>query len=95
MQFSSTTTGVFSKLAIALLSLGAVRELLAQGTLLADAQLLFGTAAAGWQIELTSLQLLPLAAYAPGAFLVAGLMFALVNAMLSGKTQNTDTDTPA
>jgi electron transport complex protein RnfE len=80
--------------AIALLALGAVRELLAQGTLLADAHLLFGPAASSWQIELTAVALLPLAAYAPGAFLVAGLMFALVNAMLGVRdTTKTQTDT--
>jgi len=78
--------------AIALLLLGAMRELLAQGTLLADAHLLFGPAAGSWQINLTSVQALPLAAYAPGAFLVAGLMFALTNAML-GKRETTTTQT--
>ena len=71
--------------AIALLSLGAVRELLSQGTLLADAELLFGATASGWQISIIEVQVLPLAAYAPGAFLVAGLMFALANAMLKSR----------
>ena len=82
--------------AIALILLGAVRELLSQGTLLTDAHLLFGTQAAAWQIGLTDIQLLPLAGYAPGAFLVAGLMFALTNAMLGrrkGATTNTHTET--
>lgn len=66
--------------AIALLMLGAVRELLANGTLLADAHLLFGPAALTWQIDYSAAKLLPLAAYPPGAFLVAGLLYALFNA---------------
>ena len=75
--------------AIALLLLGSVREVLAFGTLLADAELLFGTTASGWQINLGDTQLLPLAAYAPGALLIAGLMFAAANAML-GKARHTE-----
>lgn len=78
--------------AIALLLLGAVRELLAHGTLLADAHLLFGPAASGWPLELSPVAVLPLAAYAPGAFVVAGLMFAFVKAML-GRANITPNDT--
>jgi electron transport complex protein RnfE len=69
--------------AVALILLGAVRELLSHGTLLAQAHLLFGPQAINWQVQVADMQPLPLAGYAPGAFLVAGLMFALANAMLS------------
>jgi len=66
--------------AAALLLLGAVRELLAGGTLLADAHLLFGPEAVDWQLNVSAAKLLPLAASPPGAFLIAGLLFALFNA---------------
>ena len=69
--------GTGAGFAIALLTLGAVREVLGQGTLMADMDLLFGPAAAALTITLfpppLALALLP-----PGAFIVAGLMFALV-----------------
>lgn len=68
--------------ALALVGLGMARETLAFGTLLRDADLLFGPSAAAWQITFgVGGGPLPLAAYAPGAFLVAGLLFALVNAL--------------
>ncbi len=75
--------------ALALVTLGAVREALAYGTLLADAHLLFGDHAQAWQIEVLPSGVLPLAAYAPGAFLVAGLLFALGN-MLLRRSPSTD-----
>ena len=81
--------------AIALILLGAARELLGHGTLLAQAHLLFGPQAIDWQLQLADIQPLPLAGYAPGAFLVAGLMFALANAMLSKRhrsQQQTETN---
>lgn len=68
--------------ALALVILGIVREALAHGTILRDAELLFGASASSWQINLASSGPLPLAGYAPGAFLVAGLLFALVNACI-------------
>ncbi len=64
--------------ALALITLGTVREMLAYGTLLRDAEQLFGAAAAGWQVS-TGFEALPLAALAPGAFIVAGLLLALGN----------------
>ena len=87
-------SGTAAGFAIALLALGVVRELLAYGTLLADAELLFGPSAAAWQLELSGVTLLPLAAYAPGAFIVAGLMFAAVNAMRrTGPVETSVTET--
>ena len=62
--------------AIALILLGAVREVLGQGTLFADMELLLGEAATHWQISLR-VSALPLAVYAPGAFIIAGLLIAL------------------
>ncbi len=62
--------------AIALIVLGSVRELLAFGSLLRDAPLLFGEQAAGWVMHQGEITLLPLAALPPGAFVVAGLLLA-------------------
>ena len=62
---------------LVLLALGSVRELLGTGMLLSNMQLLFGTQAASWQIEVFPhypgflLAILP-----PGAFLVLGLLIA-------------------
>ncbi len=67
---------------LALVSLGAAREILAQGTLLSDMDLLFGARAANWQIHVSPFDShLLLAALPPGAFLVAGLLLALKNAL--------------
>jgi electron transport complex protein RnfE len=65
---------------LVLVVLGAVRELLGQGTLFAGATLLFGAGAQNWTISLSSgypgflLALLP-----PGAFLALGLLVAAKN----------------
>lgn len=67
---------------LALLILGAIREALGMGTLLSQADLLFGESARHWQINLFEdysgmlLALLP-----PGAFITLGLMIALKNAI--------------
>ncbi|MEM7078449.1 MAG: electron transport complex subunit RsxE [Pseudomonadota bacterium] len=63
--------------ALALLLMGAVREILGSGTLLADAQLLFGSRAATWTVHIGESGVAPLARYAPGAFIVGGLLVAL------------------
>lgn len=67
--------------AIALLALGGARELLGQGTLLANAHLMFGEAARDWTLEVFPdwdflLMILP-----PGAFIGLGLLIALKNAL--------------
>ena len=67
--------------AIALLTLGAVREILGQGTLMADMDMLFGPAAAKMHIDVFSTPPLSLALLPPGAFLIAGLLFALVQGL--------------
>ena len=67
--------------AIALLILGGVREILGYGTLLREMDLLFGPAASSWVIDLTNTALLPLALFPPGAFLLAGLLFAFVQGL--------------
>ena len=65
-----------------LVCLGAVRELLGQGTLLVDMQLLFGPAAANWTLQPFGdgysflIAILP-----PGAFLVMGFLMAIKNAI--------------
>ena len=65
-----------------LICLGAARELIGSGSVLADAHLLFGDAARHWALHLINeehtvlLALLP-----PGAFLLLGLMLAAKNAI--------------
>ena len=65
---------------IALLLLGAIRELLGQGTLFVDMNLLFGTGAADWVLKPFGdnysflVAILP-----PGAFLVMGMLMAIKN----------------
>lgn len=64
----------------ALVALGAMREIIGQGTLLANAHLMFGEAARGWTITLFEdyrgflLAILP-----PGAFIGLGLLIAIKN----------------
>lgn len=68
--------------ALALVALGALRELLAQGTLLDGAELLFGPAAADWQLTVVpEYGGLLLAALPPGAFIGLGLLIAAKNAI--------------
>lgn len=84
----------------ALVLLGAMREILGQGTLLRDAQLLFGEAASNWTITIIHnydgflLAILP-----PGAFLGLGLLIALKNSidkrLAQPRAQTTDTRLPA
>ena len=65
---------------IVLIILGAMREILGQGVVFSDMQLLFGPAAASWKIELVKdypdflFAILP-----PGAFMAMGLLIALKN----------------
>ena len=70
--------GTAGGFAIALIALGAVREVLGQGTLMADMDLLFGPAAAALHIDLFNSPPLALALLPPGAFIIAGLLFACV-----------------
>jgi len=82
--------------AIALLGLGAVREILGAGTLFAGMAPLFGPQAELWKITVTDSGTLPLALLPPGAFLIAGLLYALARAILNtpevgSSTANSDT----
>lgn len=62
--------------------LGALREILADGTLLAGADLLFGPAAKSWKITLAHIDSgIILAALPPGAFICYGLLVAGKNAL--------------
>jgi electron transport complex protein RnfE len=75
--------------AFALCSLGAIREYLGFGTLLRDAEILFGPAAASWTIEpgLNHDGML-LAVLPPGAFFLLGLMLAMKNLIDQSKTRD-------
>jgi Na+-translocating ferredoxin:NAD+ oxidoreductase subunit E len=67
--------------ALALLLLALFREAFGHGTLFANMDTLFGPAATHWRIELTSTPPLMIAALPPGAFIAAGLLIALRNAL--------------
>lgn len=65
---------------VALVALGALRELLGQGTLLAQAHLMFGEAARGLTVEvIPDYRGFLLAILPPGAFIGLGLLIALKN----------------
>lgn len=70
---------------LALLGLGMTREVLGQGTLFAGMDLLFGEQAASWLLQLGDGGIIPMASYPPGAFIVAGLLFALFQAFAGDK----------
>ena len=63
--------------AMALLLLGGLREVLGQGTLFAGISELFGLAS-NVTLTVSTNPWLPLAQYPPGAFIIAGLLFALL-----------------
>ncbi len=70
--------GTAAGFAIALIVLGAVREVIGQGTLFANLDQLLGAGAASLTIQiLPEHQRLLLVALPPGAFIVAGLLMAL------------------
>ncbi len=65
---------------VVLVLLGALRELIGQGTVLADAHFLFGEAARHWTLQVFSQQHgLLLALLPPGAFIGLGLLLAFKN----------------
>ena len=65
--------------------LGALRELIGQGTLLSGAHLLFGEAARAWEFSAgNDFQGLLLAILPPGAFIGLGLLIALKNVIDKG-----------
>ena len=72
---------------LVLVLLGALREMIGAGTLLAGAEWLFGEFAHGWTIHLSDHdQIFLLAALPPGAFIGLGLLIALKNA-IDGRSQ--------
>jgi electron transport complex protein RnfE len=81
--------GTAAGFALALLVLGASRELIATGGLFANMDALFGATAASWQIALIDGGLL-VAALPPGAFIIAGLLMAAGQAV-SSRTPSTRT----
>jgi electron transport complex protein RnfE len=80
--------GTAAGFALALLALGAARELIATGGLFDRMETLFGPGAGSWHLSLVEGGLL-IAALPPGAFIIAGLLIALGQAVLShrNKTQ--------
>ena len=68
---------------IVLVIIGAIRELLGEGTLLANMDLLFGEPARRWQLDIMGDQYpnFLVAILPPGAFLVAGVLIALKNSI--------------
>ncbi|CAB1275765.1 electron transport complex subunit E [Candidatus Nitrosacidococcus tergens] len=73
---------------LVLVLLGGLREIISQGTLFADAQLLFGSAAAQLKVTLTNdYGGFLLAALPPGAFIGLGLLVALKNSIDDWLTQ--------
>ncbi len=78
--------GTASGFAIALVSLGMVREAVGHGTLFAGMDALLGPAARDWELTLPGdLPGFLLATLPPGAFIVAGLMLAAGNAIRTRK----------
>jgi len=79
---------------LALVTLGASRELIGQGTLFAGAQLMFGEAARGWTLSLGEdypgvlLAILP-----PGAFIGLGMMIAVKNLIDKGLARRRNVET--
>ncbi|SDJ70571.1 electron transport complex subunit E [Microbulbifer yueqingensis] len=69
-----------------LVAIGAIREILGQGTLFADMDLLLGPVAKDWTISLLGSDYpgFLVAVLPPGAFLVAGLLIAAKNAIDAG-----------
>jgi Na+-translocating ferredoxin:NAD+ oxidoreductase subunit E len=65
----------------ALIVLGMVREAIGRGTLFANMEMLFGPRAAGWGFDLVATPPLLIASLPPGAFVAAGLLIALRNAI--------------
>lgn len=75
--------------ALALCTLGGIREIVGHGTIFADAQLLFGARASDWAIDIgPHYSGMLLAVLPPGAFLLLGLLLALKNLIDGRQTTN-------
>jgi electron transport complex protein RnfE len=76
--------GTAAGFAVALLLLGAAREVLGNGTLFDGMERLFGDPAAGWRVTLLPEEArLLIAVLPPGAFIVGGLLLALGRTLAS------------
>lgn len=66
---------------LVLVAIGAIREIIGAGTLFSNMNLLFGPAAANWELNIfgESYKGFLVAVLPPGAFLVAGLLIAIKN----------------
>jgi electron transport complex protein RnfE len=86
----SLVTGAASGLGflLVLTVLGALREVLGQGTLLAGLQMLLGDAAASWRLELPFSGML-VAVLPPGAFFGMALLLALRNRLTQQSSEST------
>ena len=85
--------GTSAGFALALLTLGAAREVIGQGTLLANFEQLFGASAAGWEISVLPAELnLQVATMAPGAFIIAALLLAGAQAVRNRRGDGIHTD---
>ena len=76
--------GTAAGFALALITLGTARELIATGGLFANMQTLFGPGAERWQVSLADGGLM-IAAMPPGAFIIAGLLIAAGQATIRAK----------
>ncbi len=77
---------------LALVILGGMRELLGNGTLFAQADLLFGPIAKDWTLQLLDLDYgLLMAILPPGAFIGLGLMIAAMNVIKAKQKQKQQT----
>jgi len=68
---------------LVLVAIGAIREILGNGTLFADMHLLFGESARSWEISLFGKDYISflVAVLPPGAFIVTGFLIAMKNAV--------------
>lgn len=79
---------------LVLLLLGGMREVLGQGTLFADMDLIFGTVASNWRLTLVDdYQGFLFAILPPGAFIGMGLLIAAKN-LIDAKLQERQTQAP-
>lgn len=78
--------------ALALVTLGMVREILGQGTLFVGMEQLLGESARGWAIDLGGRGLL-LVGLPPGAFITTALLVALANRIFRGNRGHEPADT--
>jgi electron transport complex protein RnfE len=87
--------GTAAGFTIALITLGAVREIIGSGTLFARMDTLFGPTAAGWTITVLPADLnLLIAVLPPGAFIIAGLLLALARVLSARRDVPDDPSAP-